>query len=422
MDCAAKHTFKEKFVNKKLIVIAIAGVLGAPQVASAQGTGVTLFGRVQAEYQSTKIDQATSASDHRQESISDNAGQSRWGLKIKEDLGNGLSAIAQVEFAFRTGNGVTESAREQWVGLSSKSWGVAKFGRVQSPFKDFAGGAGLDLFNSTTLQARGSGGALYAPGNGFGAGSHVDHGIRYDSPDFSGFSAAVLLVPSDATQAEGGSGANVGGRGGASNYQIGLKYKFGKSGEIFGGYSQDDASDAQAAVITNSRNGDDEQVWKIGAAWNFGDFRIAGEYVDIENALAGNGGTTCGGGATANGGEAASTGQCNTSINTNGEGDIWFLTAQYKIGKTTLVLQGGQTNADEIRNGAGVLQAAEREATNWTIGAIYNFSKRTRVYGGYQNVSVDGARSVSNTTATGATPLAIQPDRDTWTIGMRHDF
>ena len=415
-------------MNKKLTVLMIAGAFSAPLAASADASNVTLFGRVQAEYQSTKIDQV-GTNDYRQETISDNAGQSRWGLKVKEDLGNGLSAIAQIEFAFRTGNGVAESAREQWVGLSSKSWGTAKFGRVQSPFKDFAGGGALDVFNSTTLQARGTGGALYAPGNGYGAGSHVDHSVRYDSPDFSGFSAAVLLSPTDATQTDpnpvapssvAANGGNVGGKGGANNYQIGLKYQFGKSGEIFGGYSNDAANDAQTAVNTNGRFGDDEEVWRIGGAWNFGDFRIAGQYDNIKHALAGNGGTTCGGGATANGGEGAAitTGQCNTALNTNGDGDIWFLTAQYKLGKTTLVVQGGQTKADAI--GASV----EREAKNITLGAVYNFSKRTRVYGGYQRVRIDGAGTVANTpNNTQAVVNAFtQPDRSTWTIGMRHDF
>ena len=411
-------------MNKKLVVIAVATAFCTPLLASAQGTDVTLFGRVQAEYQSTKIDQV-GTNDYRQETISDNAGQSRWGMKVKEDLGNGLSAIAQVEFAFRTGNGATEAAREQWVGLSSKSWGTAKFGRVQSPFKDFAGGGTLDVFGSTTLQARGTGGALYAPGNGFGAASHVDHAIRYDSPDFSGFSAAVLLVPVDATQTEPNSGA--GGRGGSNNYQLGLKYKFGSAGEIFGGYSQDEASDSQTALITNGLNGDDEQVWRIGAKWKFGDFTIAGQYDSIKNALAGNGGTSCSGGASASGNESAGTSQCNSSLNTNGDGDVWFLAAHYQLGKTTLVLQGGKTNADEVRTN-GVLRAGEREAKNITLGAIYKFSKRTSVYGGYQRVRVDGARSVANTdagnlgTVAATTALTTQPDRSTWTIGMRHDF
>lgn len=411
-------------MNKKLVVMAVATALCTPLLASAQGTDVTLFGRVQAEYQSTKIDQV-GTNDYRQETISDNAGQSRWGMKIKEDLGNGLSAIAQVEFAFRTGNGAPDAAREQWVGLSSKSWGTAKFGRVQSPFKDFAGGGTLDVFGSTTLQARGTGGALYAPSNGFGAASHVDHAIRYDSPDFSGFSAAVLLVPVDATQTEPNSGA--GGRGGSNNYQLGLKYKFGSAGEIFGGYSQDEASATQTALITNGLNGDDEQVWRIGAKWKFGDFTIAGQYDSIKNALAGNGGTSCSGGASASGNESAGTSQCNSSLNTNGDGDVWFLAAHYQLGKTTLVLQGGKTNADEVRTN-GVLRAGEREAKNITLGAIYKFSKRTSVYGGYQRVRVDGARSVANTDAGNAgtvaatTALTTQPDRSTWTVGMRHDF
>lgn len=406
-------------MNKKLIALAVAGALGVPMVASADKSSVTIFGRIGAEYGSTRIDQAA-ATEYRQETIGDNTGISRWGLLVSEDLGNGLSAKAKIEFAFRTGNGTADVAREQWVGLSSKSWGEAQFGRVHAPFKDFAGGTGLDPFNTTNLQARGSGGALYTPANGFGAGAFVDHAIRYNSPSFGGFSAAVLLAPVDATQTEGGAGGNVGGRGGSSNYQIALKYKFGTSGEIFGGYSNDDASDAQKLVTTNGRLGDDEEVWRIGASWKFGDFTIAGQYDNIENALAGNGGTSCGGGGSANGGGDAgiTTTQCNTALNTNGEGDIWFLTAQYKLGKTTLVVQGGKTDADA--QGTSV----KRESKNFTVGAIYNFSKRTRVFGGYQRVSIDGGRNVANAidSTQAQVNAAIQPDRSTWTIGMRHDF
>ena len=408
-------------MNKNLIALAMVGALGTPLTASAApGDGVTLYGRVGVEYGSIDIDQAAGANDYRQESISDNADTSRWGLMIVEDLGGGLKANARIEYGFRTGNGVADSVREQWVGLSHKSWGALQFGRVLSPFQDFAGGGTLDLFGSTNLQARGSGGAIYAPGNGMGASSQVDHAIRYNSPTWGDFSMALLASPVDATQTEGANGGgNIGGKGGTSNYQLGLKYKFGTAGEIFGGYSNDEASDAQAAIVTNGKNGDDEQVWRIGTAWNFGNFRIAGQYDKIKSALAGNGGTSCSGGASANGnGDAGlSTNQCNTSLNTNGDGDIWFLTTQYKIGKTTLVLQGGATKADAV----GTMN--EREAKNLTAGAIYSLSKRTRVFGGYQRVSVDGARNVANTTATAATPiLATQPDRDTWTLGMLHAF
>lgn len=420
-------------MNKSLIALAVAGALGTPLAAfAATGDGVTLFGRVQAEFGSIDIDQAAGVNDYRQETISDNAGMSRWGLKIVEDLGGGLKANAKVEYGFRTGNGVADNAREQWVGLSHAAWGALQFGRVQSPFKDFAGGGTLDPFGSTNLQARGTGGAMYSPGNGFGAATSVDHAIRYNSPIWGGFSMALLASPVDATQTDGiiGSG-NVGGKGGSNNYQVGLKYKFGKAGEIFGGFSNDEASDVQSAAIINGRNGDDEQVWRLGTAWNFGNFRIAGQYEKIESALAGNGGASCSGGASANGGGDAglTTAQCNSAMNANGDGDIWFLTTQYKIGKTTLVVQGGQTKADAVRSATtGLVTANEREAKNLTIGAIHSISKRTRVFGGYQRVNVDGARTVNNVQSStnlsvaGTTPLATQPDRSVWTLGLRHDF
>lgn len=421
-------------MNKKLIALAVAGALGAPLMASAApGDGVTLFGRVGVEYGSIDIDQ-TGANSYRQESLSDNAGASRWGLLITEDLGNGLKANARVEYGFRTGNGVVDNVREQWVGLSGQNWGALQLGRVQSPFKDFAGGGTLDPFIATNLQARGSGGAMYSPANGMGAASFVDHAIRYNSPSWGPFSMALLASPGDATQTDptaggttpfatsGANGGNIGGKGGGNNYQAALKFKIGSAGEIFGGYSLDEANDAQRSAVINGATGDDEKVWRLGTAWNFGAFRIGGQYEKIENALAGNGGTTCSGGAAATGNETTNTTtQCNTSMNANGDGDIWFVTTQYKIGKATLVLQGGETKADSI----GTMN--EREAKNLTAGAIYSLSKRTRVFGGYQRVSVDGARNVANTVTSAptvpvTTVLATQPDRETWSIGMRHDF
>ena len=94
------------------------------------------------------------------------------------------------------------------------------------------------------------------------------------------------------------------------------------------------------------------------------------------------------------------------------------MTAQYKLGKTTLVVQGGRTSADAQGT------AVERTSKNITLGAIYNFSKRTRVFGGYQRVSIDGGRNAANAidSTQAQVNAAVQPDRSTWTIGMRHDF
>ena len=189
-------------MQKKLISLALATAFAAPSIVFAQGDGVTISGNVNVEYYSVKIDQAPGANDFRQEAIGDPTFFSRWALNIKEDLGGGLAAIGKIEFAFSTGAGVAEVAREQWVGLTSKSWGTVHFGSVNAPFKVFAGGASVDRFIGTSLHLRGSGGAQYAPANGFGTAAFVDHALANTSPVWNGFSFAAVVAPSDATQAD----------------------------------------------------------------------------------------------------------------------------------------------------------------------------------------------------------------------------
>ena len=437
-------------MQKKLISLALATAFAAPGMVYADDSAVTISGNVNVEYYSVKIDQTPgaggglAANNYRQEAIGDPTFFSRWALNVKEDLGGGLAAIGKIEFAFATGTGVPEVAREQWVGLSSKDWGTVHFGSVNAPFKVFAGGASVDRFIGTLLHLRGSGGAQYAPANGFGTAAFVDHALAYTSPVWSGFSFAAVVAPSDATQADATlantaqRNGNTGGKGNGIDFQVAVKYNIGKVGDVFAGYSRDNASDNQRAQgLINGKIADDETVWRVGANLKFGDFGVYGQYDRISNALntfvsatttpiiSGNGGAGCAGGPVGgSGGDAGSTTQqCNSGLNVNGDGKIWNLGVSYTLGKTLLVVQGGRTTADA----EGV--ANERTARNITVGAIYNLSKRTRVHAGYQKVSIDGAHTVSQIgqTAGGfagaATPvLAVQPDRSVFSVGMRHSF
>jgi len=61
-------------MKKKLISLAVAGALATPMVASAQGTNVTLFGSVQAEYATVNKDGQSS-----QAHIGDDTGRSKFG-------------------------------------------------------------------------------------------------------------------------------------------------------------------------------------------------------------------------------------------------------------------------------------------------------------------------------------------------------
>ncbi|MCX7184553.1 MAG: porin [Nitrosospira sp.] len=409
-------------MKKKLIALAVAGALAAPVIASAQGTNVTIFGRVQAEY--SGVDNGNNAY---QSGISDNSRSSRWGLQITEDLGRGLKANARMEMGLNTGAGSASTPREQWVGLSSNNWGDVKFGRVQSPFKDFAGGMTIDPFAYTTLQGNGAGGTMTGSANGMGSGANgfVNSAIRFDSISTEGFSFAGLLMPGDANQlnpqdannasnilAPGGLGSAgmTGGKDGEFDGQAAAKYAgnyMGHDYSVFGGYSRDNANVQQKAAGMRV-----EETWRVGGTWKYENLSVVGQYERVYNAI---GAATCtsaaalsqnGQGTTA----LPGSGQCNSAMNANGDGDIWHVGTNYKWGNTLLVAQGGAMAADAI--GA----VAARDSRSFTVGAIHSLSKRTSLFGGYQRVTV-GAQSAGDATAH-----HNAGNRNTWTVGMRHNF
>lgn len=370
-------------MKKKLISLAVASVFAAPIAASAQGTNVTLFGTVQAEYATVNRDGQSS-----QSLIGDDTGKSRWGMHVTENLGGGLKAKAHVEYGFNTGAGSIGIARERWVGLANDSWGEVKFGRVQSPFKDFAGGNTIDAFAYTTLQASGSGGTMTASANGLGSGanSFVNSAVRYDSPKVEGFSFAGILMPGDsnrldpantilATTTNGGSIANSGGEDGEWDFQVAGKYEAQVQGHnlgVFGGYSRDNISTRQR---TNFGLNNNEHVWRGGAMWSFQNFKLNGQYERISNAV---GAATCTNTAALGNpvtGNSDSRGQCNSAMNLGGDGHLWFAGGQYDLGNTSIIAQGGMADAN------ATALAAKREVSTFTVGLIHNLSKRSSLFG-----------------------------------------
>jgi len=408
-------------MKKKLISLAVAGALAAPVVASAQGTNVTLFGSVQAEYATVNKDGQSS-----QALVGDDTGRSRFGAQITEELGGGLKAKARVEEGFNTGSGSLGVARERWVGLANDQWGEIKFGRVQSPFKDFAGGMTIDPFAYTTLQSSGSGGVMTASANGLGSGaqSFVNSAIRYDSPRVEGFSMSGLLMPGDSnrldpsnfynsTGVNQGSNANSGGEDGEWDFQVAGKYdakiqdhNFG----VFGGYSRDNVSTRQKALGFNNN----EHVWRGGAFWGYRNFKLAGQYERVSNAV---GAATCstaaalGNPVTGVQNPQDSRGQCNSAMHAGGDGHLWFASGQYDWGNTSIVAQGGMSQANSANNIFGLGTLEKREFSQFTVGLIHNLSKRSSLFGGYQRGMVDDKNAGG-----------LFRDSNTYTVGMRHNF
>lgn len=411
-------------MKKKLIALGVASALAAPLAATAQGTHVTIFGRLQAEYATVHIN-----GNGAQTGVLDDAAQSRWGLQVAEDLGMGLRAMGRVEFSFNPGSGRSDSAREQWVGLGGDQWGELKFGRVQSPFKDFAGGHTIDPFAYTSLHANGSGGLMVASQNGLGSGdnSFVNSAVRYDSPVVEGFSMSALLMPGDARKLDpsraltdplnidpltqsGQPFQSSGGEDGEWDFQVAAKYsgQFDALGfDVFGGYSRDNVSNR---MKTLGGINDDEEIWRGGALVSFADLRIRGQYEYVNNANPFGGAASCTT-AAAFGNAAGSItldgrGQCNSAMNANGDGYLWIAGADYTIGNTMLVVQGGMTHAKTLSGVAG-----SKDVENITAGIIHSLSRRSSLFGGYQRVWVDDKN------------IAVgDADRNVYSVGLRHDF
>src|SRR4029450_9235909 len=115
-------------MNKKLVAVAVAGVLAAPLAAQAQTANVTLYGRLNIDFELVNGRQAD-GTDPNVSRLSPKP--SRLGVRGTESLGGGLNAIFQIEsnVSGDTGNssGSGLASRETFVGLQG-SWGTVKMG------------------------------------------------------------------------------------------------------------------------------------------------------------------------------------------------------------------------------------------------------------------------------------------------------
>ncbi|MEX3693272.1 porin [Paraburkholderia sp. BR14312] len=68
---------------------------------------------------------------------------SRWGVRVSEDLGDGLKALSVLENGFRVNNGILGQGgamfgRQAFVGLTSANAGSLTFGRQYDTYTGFA--------------------------------------------------------------------------------------------------------------------------------------------------------------------------------------------------------------------------------------------------------------------------------------------
>ncbi len=166
-------------MQKKIIALAVAGILAAPVAAQA---GVEVYGKARLSVGVISNDDTTANREDSKLSISSHA--SRLGFKGTEDLGNGLKALWQIERGVDfTDKSTTLSVRNTFAGLAG-DFGTVLLGSHDTPYKMATGS--LDPFADTFADYN----AVIDSDND----ARSKNILVYLSPDMSGLTMAAALI------------------------------------------------------------------------------------------------------------------------------------------------------------------------------------------------------------------------------------
>ncbi|TKC88284.1 porin [Trinickia terrae] len=179
---------KKTFISAAVAAMGVCGVLPAHAQSS-----VTMYGLI-----STGVGYVSNAGGAKEYALYSGTNQNnRWGFRVREDLGGGLAAVAQLESGFdiTTGNLGQNGrmfGRQAWVGLQSNTLGTVTFGRQYDAFFDY-----IAQFSAPYA----SGGLAAHPGDSDNLmGSwRYNNSIKYATPVWNGFSAEALYAMSNST-------------------------------------------------------------------------------------------------------------------------------------------------------------------------------------------------------------------------------
>ncbi len=193
-------------MNKKILAAAVGAALGVAPLFTAEA-GVKWYGQLQMEVSSESLDVTGKAFDgivvqklgnYDGVTVDDNK-RGRLGVKVSEDLGNGLKALAKFEWQVDTSDADSNDGdRESYVGLTG-GWGTFLAGSLKSPYK-YTGGVKYDPFVTTQLEARRYGGMSTGV---MGHNAFLGKAIAYATPNMNGFSAIIGYIPDEATGIDG---------------------------------------------------------------------------------------------------------------------------------------------------------------------------------------------------------------------------
>ena len=374
-------------MNKKLIALAIASAISAPAMAATGNVdiyGLLSVGVDSVQNGDASLDTTPATTTHNTNRVgrfSDYA--SRIGFKGSEDLGNGLSAIWQIEQQINVDNGSGAfggaNLRNTFVGMKSKDLGTVLGGRYDTPYKVATGR--LDPFADTMGDYNGVVGAA----NRVAAGSYFDQRpsnvVDYISPSWSGLSVAAAYAFGAETAVNNVATTDKN----ANLYSLAAMYD---AGPLFlsAAYEKQNFGSTGVGTFAGLPN-TDQSAYKIGAGYSIMDFTLGALYEKTKD----NFGT---GGANALG------------------HSTWYLSGKYQMGAVALKAAYGKANSNAT---------ADSGAKLYTVGADYSFSKRTTVYALYTQIKND-SNAAYNFAYNGASGIGAGDKPSGFSLGMKHAF
>ncbi|NEN76130.1 porin [Pelistega sp. NLN82] len=402
-------------MKKSLLVAALA--VGFAGVAHAESS-VTLYGLVDLGfgYEQTKTSVGDEVTKVRKVGARQNVkNSSRWGLKGSEDLGNGTSAIFQLEGGFRpvTGESTQGGAlfgRKAIVGLTGESWGTFTIGRQYNLADDFI--AGIDPFGTSFGQATAE--------STFGASisARQTPTIKYLSPSFDGFKFGVAVISSDTKTTTTTATTKTVEKTKTNGFSFGLGYN---NGPVELGVAFDYNRNKKEL---NGKTDSDSKAksWIVAGAYDFDVVKLHLGYGQQRDGIVLNANDTFGESSLLDATESVvkEVGFTNTKgLRTQ----AWFagLTAPVgEAGKVIFGYQGGRIKhkATMFENKATQFDGVRVNTHVYSLGYQHNLSKRTHLYA----IASYGQAKAKNYKAGGTSNVKLKARSTDFAVGLQHRF
>lgn len=340
----------EFFVQQKIIALAVAAAVSAPAFADA-----TVYGLANVSFDNVHTSSVAAPAINASGGNGVVSNASRLGFKGTEELGNGLSALYQIETLVTMGDSnasLFAGARNSNVGLKG-GFGTVFLGSWDTPFKVTHNK--VELFDNATFASATdiTGRTATATGSTAKAKSFVtrqSNSIQYWSPDFNGFQAKLAY----------GTDTNLSAATDNSVLSLSAVYE---NALFYAAYGHESKNDA-------SFDGQTDRADRLVGAYKFDGGQVGLAYERL----------TVG-----------------TSATTNASRNGWELSGKYNMDASSNI-GAFYTRAGDI--GTTASSGAKQVALRYG----YKLSRRTELYGMYSRLSNDA--NAKYTFAAGGTPLA----------------